>query len=105
VDAETFWIGFEGDTALDADAVEQTLLSRAAELAVQHGFTHFIVVQRQQGTGLGFVVRPGRIGPSRRTARSIHIRCFVGDPGDPDAVEARRLLGEGEPPPARLLSL
>lgn len=94
---DVFEIGFNGNTRVDAKALEQSLLRRAAEAARAHGFTHFVVEDRGWQTGLGFVFRPGILGPSRHIERTMRIRCYTGDPGLPDAYDAE---GRLHPAPA-----
>ena len=94
---DEFWIEFEGNAPLDAKTLEQSLLRRAAEVTLERGFTHFVVLGRSHQAGFGFVFRPGMIGPSRQTERAVHIRCSAGHPGVGDAVDAARFLGSLQP--------
>ena len=92
LDDDEFWVGFIGNLDVDSAVLEQSLLRRAAEVARRNGFTHFVVTGRSRQSGAGWVLRPDRVGPTRRVQRSIIIRCYRADPGLPDAVEAGALL-------------
>ena len=85
-----FWIEFRGNVGLDAKVLEQSLLRHAAEVTVKHGFTHFVVVGRSRQAGVSFILRPPVVGPSRHTERSLHITCYVGNPGVAGAIDARQ---------------
>ena len=89
---EVFEIGFTGNTGVDAKALEQSLLQRAAQATRAHEFTHFVIEDRSWQGGLGFTLRLDRIGSSRHVERSIRIRCSSGDPGVPGAYDAEALL-------------
>lgn len=91
-DANTFRVAFEGNTKLDADALEQSLLRRAAELTLRVGYTHFVVLDDSRQSSVGFSLRPGKIGTSHYSERSLKIRCYPGHPGVGDAVDAARFL-------------
>ena len=97
VGEDTFWVRFEGNVPVDAKTLEQSLLRRAAELTLEQGFAHFVVVNQSRQTGLGFVLRPGLIGPSRRTERAILIRCS-GPLGEPGAIDADAFLKAHDAP-------
>lgn len=92
VDDTTYWVSFEGNTTLEANALEESLLRRAAEVTRSRGFSHFIVEDRERADSAGFVFRPGVAGPTRQTKRAVRIRCFSGHPGDPKAVDAEAFL-------------
>ena len=92
LDARTFRISFEGNVGLDRKTLEASLLRRAAELTLRQGFTHFAIEDRGRRTDVGFVMRPGVLGPTRRAERSIVIRCFAGDPDRQEVFEAKRLV-------------
>ena len=103
IDERTFQIHFEGNVGLDRKTVDTSLLRRAAELTLREGFTHFLIEDRGQRTDVGFVMRPGLVGPTRHTKHTIVIRCFAGDPGRPGVFEAKPLVspsGQGEAAPA-----
>ncbi len=97
VAGDEFWVSFDGNTALDREALQQSLMRRASELTLRHGFTHFVVLSRGQQVGFGFRLTPQVIGPLRRTGRSLLIRCYTGDPGEREAVDADRFLHSQEP--------
>lgn len=90
--ADTFWVSFEGNVRLDAQALEQTLLRHAAELTLQEGFTHFEVLARSRQSGIGFALRPDRIGPARHVERALRIRCYRGATGPVGTIDAQAFL-------------
>ena len=97
---DEFEVEFEGNVGLDAKALDDSLLRRAAELSIRNGFTHFEVVGRSRQTGLGFVVQPGILGPSRKTSRSIHVKCYPDNPGGA-AISASAFLNRQQPAPSQ----
>ena len=88
---DTVWIGFEGNTRVDAKTLEQSLRRRAAELTLEHGYTHFLIVNQTRQAGLSLVLRPGVVGPAHQMSRAIQIRCSYGEPG---AIAATTLIGQ-----------
>ena len=93
---DEFVVEFEGNVGLDAKTLDESLLRRAAELTIRNGFTHFEVLGRSRQAGLGFVVQPGILGPSRKTSRSIHVKCYPYDPGGA-AISASDFLKRQQP--------
>jgi hypothetical protein len=89
---DEFWVSLTGNVGLDPQAAESSLLRRAAELTLDHGFTHFVVTGRTRAAGIGFVLRPGMLGPSQQRERSITVRCSPGHPGLDGAIDARAFL-------------
>ena len=92
LDEDEFWIGFAGNLSVDAAALDQSLLRRAAEVTRRNGFSYFTVISRSRQSGLGVVLRLDRIGPLRRVERSLIIRCYSVAPDAPDAYDADQLL-------------
>ena len=92
LDDEVFEIALKSNVALDRTTAERSLLRRAAGVALEHGFTHFVVVGRNRSAGLGFVMRPGVVGPVRQSAQTITIHCYDGPPGGSDAIDAQQQL-------------
>jgi len=97
---DEFEVTFEGNVGVNTEVLKQSLLRRAAEVTLQHGFTHFDVIGERRQSGLGFVLRPGTMGPSRETQSAIRIRCSVGDPGTAGALDARQVLQSPDHPSA-----
>lgn len=66
VDADRFRVSFSGNSLTSRDTVERYLLYRAAELTVQRGFDHFVLVDRDtekhSRTYLDSSFRPGPWG-------------------------------------------
>ncbi len=89
---EVFKVALESREAFDRQMGEQLLLRRAANVTLQNGLTHFVVLSQDRATGLGFVARPGIIGPVRQTSQAITIRCYRGTPELAGAVDAQRWL-------------
>ena len=76
-DGHGLTIGFESDMPLDLQSVQPSLLRRAAEVTLEHGFTHFVVMGYDWQKSLGIVVKvPGIVGPRRRTDHTIHIQGY-----------------------------
>lgn len=46
IEADRYRVSFRGNTLTDRDTVETYLLMRAAELAVDNGFDHFVIARR-----------------------------------------------------------
>lgn len=96
VTEDTFQISFEGNVPLDRKVLQQSLLRRAAEVTLEHGYTHFALLSRSGNTGIGFVLRPGILGPIRQTGRSIVVQCYRSHTAEHGALDARQVL-EGSP--------
>ena len=64
LDASHFRVTFAGNSLTSRDTVERYLLYRAAELTVQNGFDHFILIERDTETkSQTYVNRSFRPGP------------------------------------------
>lgn len=71
VEPNRFLVTFAGNSVTDRDTVERYLLFRAAELTLQNGYDHFVMVQRDTdrqartySTGIGNGFGGGFWGPS-----------------------------------------
>ena len=89
VSKDEAWVSLTSTESQDPKQVEEALLHRAAELAQRRRYTHFKVLVGTQQAALGFVLRPGLIGPSHRGGRAILIRCSL---GEPDSLSVREVL-------------
>lgn len=63
IEANRFRVSFAGNTITARETVERYLLYRAAELTVQQGFDHFILVDRNTETKTEVRRTPGAYGP------------------------------------------
>ncbi len=95
--SDEFWIGFEGNVGLDRKTLKQSLLRQAAEVTLQHGFTHFVVADQASRIGFGFMMTPTIFGPMRQTGRSIVIQCYPGNSEQHDAIDAKQFLEQASP--------
>ena len=91
---DVFKIVLESRQAFDQQMGEALLLRRAAEVTLQNGFTHFVVISQDRATGLGFVARPGMLSPVRETNQAITIRSYRFAPELASAIDARQWLPE-----------
>lgn len=105
IEPNRFLVTFAGNSVTDRDTVERYLLFRAAELTVQNGFDHFVMVQRDTdrqarvystpgiGSGWGYGGFGGFWGPSwRYHGRGFGWRAwdpFLGDPFWGNTVDVR----------------
>lgn len=102
IEADTFWVRFQGNVpSLDPVALEQGLLHRAAQVALHHGFTHFVVLSRREERGLTLEVTPKGLGPAAQNECAIMIRCFYSVLNQPEAIDAARVLQRPTPRDAR----
>jgi hypothetical protein len=63
IEDNRFRVSFAGNTLTARETVERYLLYRAAELTVQHGFDHFILVDRDTEKRTETYRTPGAYGP------------------------------------------
>ena len=63
IESNRFRVSFAGNTLTARDTVERYLLYRAAELTVQNGFDHFILVDRNTETQTQTYRTPSAYGP------------------------------------------
>jgi hypothetical protein len=63
IEENRFRVGFAGNSLTSRETVERYLLYRAAELAVQRGFDHFILVSRDTETKTNVYRTPSAFGP------------------------------------------
>ena len=89
---DVFKVMLESRESFDRQMGEALLLRRAAEVTLQNGLTHFVVISQDRATGLGFVARPGMVGPQRQTNQAITIRCYRGATESADSVDAQQWL-------------
>jgi hypothetical protein len=59
LDANTFRVGFRGNGYTPRETVENYLLYRCAELAVERGFDHFVILGSDTETKTGSFTTPG----------------------------------------------
>lgn len=63
IEADRFRVSFAGNSLTTRDTVERYLLFRAAELTLQRGFDHFVLVNRDTETRTETYRTPGAFGP------------------------------------------
>lgn len=63
IEPNRFSVSFAGNSYTSRDTVERYLLYRSAELTVQHGFDHFILVDRNTDKHTRTYTTPGAFGP------------------------------------------
>ena len=87
-----FKVTLESREAFDRQMGDQLLLRRASQVTLQNGLTHFVVISQDRAAGLGFVARPGIVGPVGQTSQAITIRCYRGTPELAGVIDARQWL-------------
>lgn len=71
IEADRFLVSFNGNSLTDRETVETFLLYRAAELTLERGYDHFIVVRRDTEADRRYVGGPDRFS-SRYSPFGIH---------------------------------
>ena len=88
---DEFEISFDGNVGVDAKAMEESLLRRAAEVTVEQGYTYFVATGSARQAGFNVSLTTDLFHSSRQTHRSIIIRCSP-PPGEPGAINAAEWL-------------
>ena len=88
---DEFEIRFDGNVGVDAKAMEETLLRRAAEVTLEQGYTYFVTTGSARQAGFNVSLTTDLLHSSRQTHRSIIIRCSP-PPGEPGAINAAEWL-------------
>ena len=94
ISKDTFSITFQGNAYLDRSRLRQYLLRRAAEVALQYGFSHFAVVESVDQSRTSTYVSWTSLTITAAPQETMMIRCFHGDPGSAtvNAIDANEYL-------------
>ena len=57
--ADTYQISYRGNAFTSGSATQEMALLRAAELAIDHGYTHFVVLGSNGSVDTSYYVQPG----------------------------------------------
>ena len=92
LDDDTWLVRFHGNPKNSPHEIERNVLKRASQIALEHGFSHFMLTDSHTETRRV----PGFSGqfavPSLMPGKAVIVKCFHGSPDWVESVDAERFL-------------
>ena len=94
VSTNTFSITFQGNPYLDRSRLRQYLFRRAAEVTLEHGFSHFVILESADQSHTSTYVSWTSLTITATPQETMMIRCLHGDQDSAaaNAIDAREYL-------------